>query len=298
MAEQIFIQFALILGVAFVVSYILRLFNQPIIVGYIIAGMIISPFLHQSSQSAFELIGTFSEFGIAFLLFIVGLHMNPKVLKEIGLPSFFIGILQIVLTFVVSYAVSFFILGWSHVASFYVGVALMFSSTIIIMKLLSDRSELDSFHGKIVTGVLILQDIVAIFILMIISSTDAISGNSISIFLLKTFISGGGLVLLLFFIGIFILPLMLKFVAKTQELLFLFSIAWCFIIAALFNYLNFSIEIGALIAGVVLSVSPYSTEISSKIKPLRDFFLVVFFIILGTYINFNSIRSIFFNAII
>ncbi|PIN89535.1 sodium:proton exchanger [Candidatus Pacearchaeota archaeon CG10_big_fil_rev_8_21_14_0_10_32_14] len=298
MAEQIFIQFALILGVAFIVSYILRLFNQPIIVGYIIAGMIISPFLLQSGQSASEIISTFSEFGIAFLLFIVGLHMNPKVLREIGIPSFFIGILQMILTFIVSYAVSFFVLGWGHIASFYVGVAIMFSSTIIIMKLLSDQSDLDSFHGKIVTGVLILQDIVAIFILMIISSTDSISGNSIGIFLVKTFISGGGLILLLFFIGVFILPLILKFVAKTQELLFLFSIAWCFLIASLFNFLNFSIEIGALIAGVILSISPYSTEISSKIRPLRDFFIVIFFIILGTYINFNSIQSILLNAII
>ncbi len=299
MVEQIFIQFALILVAAFLVSYLIRLFNQPIIVGYILAGMIISPFIITSDGSSSELIHIFSKFGIAFLLFIVGLHLNPKVLKEIGLPSFFIGIMQMILTFFAGFLVSHFLIGWSYIASFYVGVAIMFSSTIIIMKLLSDRSELDTFHGKISIGVLILQDVVAIAILMIISSAEGLSGSStLTIFLVKTLVGGAGLLLILFFIGIFILPLMLKGIAKSQELLFLFSISWCFLIASLFNFLNFSIEIGALIAGVILSISPYSVEMSSKIRPLRDFFLVIFFIILGTYINFGNIQTIIMNAII
>src|SRR3989338_2535878 len=297
--EGMFFQFAMILLVAFVVSYIVRLFNQPVIVGYIFAGMIISPFILEFGGTSNEIINVFSKFGIAFLLFIVGLHLNPKVIKEIGIPSLFIGLVQMALTFVFGFVIIFYLAGWNLISSVYAGITLMFSSTIIVMKLLSDRGELDSFHGKISIGVLIIQDLVAIVLLIIISSTGIIHGSdSLSSFVIKSLISGGGLLLLTVLIGFFVLPLILKSVAKSQELLFLFSIAWCFSIAALFNFFGFSLEIGALIAGVVLSISPYSVEISAKIRPLRDFFLVLFFIILGLHIPIKNIQPILLNAVI
>src|SRR3989344_8112199 len=187
--EGMFFQFAMILLVAFVVSYIVRLFNQPVI---------------------------------------VGLHLNPKVIKEIGIPSLFIGLVQMALTFVFGFVIIFYLAGWNLISSVYAGITLMFSSTIIVMKLLSDRGELDSFHGKISIGVLIIQDLVAIVLLIIISSTGIIHGSdSLSSFVIKSLICGGGLLLLTVFIGFFVLPLILKSVAKFQELLFLFSIARC-----------------------------------------------------------------------
>ncbi len=293
--EQIFLQLAIILLVAFVVSYILRAFRQPIIIGYIIAGAIISPFVIKFGASD-EIINIFSQFGIAFLLFMVGLHLNPKIIKEIGTSSLFVGLGQMILTFVLGFLVSLELFGLDFVASVYIGIALMFSSTIIVMKLLSDNHQLDSLYGKISIGVLIIQDLVAVAVLMFISSMAY--GTSFSSFAIKGLLSGTGLIVILFLIGFFILPRITRNIAKSQELLFLFSICWFFVIAVLFNYFGFSIEIGALIAGVVLSISPYSTEISSKIRSLRDFFLIIFFIILGLNIPISGFSSIVTNALI
>jgi Kef-type K+ transport system membrane component KefB len=293
--ELIFIQLAVILLTAFLVSFVIRLFNQPIIIGYIIAGIIISPFVVSFVDSQ-EIITIFSHLGVAFLLFIVGLHLNPNIIKRIGKTSFVLGVGQIILTFILGFLISNKLLGYNIISSSYIGIALMFSSTIIVTKLLSDKREIDSLYGKISIGVLIIQDLVAAGILMFISSS---AGNSEwSSFALRTLLGGGGALVLLFAAGYFILPKLTYVIAKSQELLFLFSICWCFLVASLFSYLGFSIEIGALIAGVVLSISPYTSEISSKVRPLRDFFLIIFFIILGFNIPLNEIRGIAFNAII
>jgi Kef-type K+ transport system membrane component KefB len=293
--ELIFIQLAIILLTAFLVSFIIRLFNQPIIIGYIIAGVLISPFIVKFVDSQ-EIISVFSHLGIAFLLFIVGLHLNPNIIKKIGKTSLIIGIGQIILTFILGFLVSTKLLGYNTITSFYVGIALMFSSTIIVTKLLSDKKEIDSLYGKLSIGILIVQDLVAVGVLMVISSMN---GNAEwSSFASRTLIGGGGSLILLFLIGYFVLPKLVYFIAKSQELLFLFSICWCFLVASLFSYLGFSMEIGALIAGVVLSISPYTTEISSKVRPLRDFFLIIFFIILGFNISLPEIKNIIFPALI
>ncbi len=289
----------MILLLAFVVSFIINLFRQPIVIGYIIAGIVAACIIESGYFDigfSSDIIHAFSQFGIAFLLFIVGLHLNPKVIKEIGASSLIIGMGQMVLTFVVGFFVSYSILGYGAVTSCYIGIALMFSSTIIVMKLLSDKRQLDSLYGKIAIGVLIIQDIVAVAVLMFISSIR----NDINVlsFALKSILGIGSLIGILFLFGYFVLPRIIRSIARSQELLFLFSIFWCFLISALFEFLGFSIEIGALVAGVVLSICPYSTEISSKIRPLRDFFLIIFFIILGLNINLSNLQEIFFNALI
>jgi len=297
--EQIFIQLGLVLFTAFVISYVVRLFNQPIFVGYILAGIIASLVVGaglMSLDASSEIINLFSKLGIAFLLFMVGLHMNPKVIKDIRGVSVIVGFGQIVITFILGMLLCFYVLKLSLVSSTYVAIALTFSSTIIVMKILSDKRNLDSLYGKISIGVLIIQDLVAIFVLMFISSLS--SERVSSALALRGFIEGGFLILFLFLMGYFVLPKFTKKIAQTQELLFLFSICWCFVIAALFTSLGFSLEIGALIAGIVLSISPYSLEISSKVKPLRDFFLIIFFIILGLNIQVSNFSSILLNAIL
>ncbi len=296
--EELFIQLAVILFTAFVFSYIAKSLKQPIIIGYIVAGIvvsIISPFILGFGDST-ELIEVLSHLGIAFLLFIVGLHLNPKVIKEIGTASLIVGLGQIIITFGLGFAISFKVLGYALIPSVYVGIALAFSSTIIIMKLLSDKQQLDSLYGKISIGVLIIQDLVAMGVLMFMSG---ISGDAtFADFALKSLLGGAVLVTILFLIGFFALPKLMKSIAKSQELLFLFSICWCFLIASLFSFIGFSIEIGALVAGVILSLSPYSTEISAKIRPLRDFFLILFFIVLGFQIDIAGIGGIIVDALI
>jgi Kef-type K+ transport system membrane component KefB/Trk K+ transport system NAD-binding subunit len=294
--EQIFIQLAAILLVAFVVSYIISLFKQPILIGYIIAGVFISPFIIQLGLST-DVISVLSKFGIAFLLFIVGLHLNPKKMKEIGISSVVIGFLQIAFTFLVSFIVAYQLLGFALVSAIYIGIALSFSSTILIMKLLSDKQDLESLYAKISIGVLIVQDIAAAGVLMFISSTSNQAVSSAH-FAYLNLLAGFGLIIILFLIGYYLLPIFTKRVARSQELLFLFSVCWCFVVAALFSYLGFSIEIGALVAGVVLSMTPYSAEISSRISPLRDFFLVIFFIILGFNVEVSGIKSILINSLV
>ena len=175
--EHIFIQIAILLTVAFIVSYIFSLFRQPIIVGYIVAGILISPFIVRLGFST-EIIEIFSKFGIAFLLFIVGLHLNPKTIKEIGFSSLIIGIVQIILTFVFTFFVSSKLLGFDVLSSIYIGVALAFSSTILIMKLFSDKQNLDSLYAKISIGILIVQDIVAAGFLMFMSSMSGGDASS------------------------------------------------------------------------------------------------------------------------
>ncbi len=295
MEEAIFFQLAAILAIAFITAYLIRLMKQPLIIGYIIGGIIVSPFLIKFGATT-DVIDIFSKIGIAFLLFIVGLHLNPKVIKDVGTQSLLIGLGQMALTFGITFLISSQILGFTTLASFYVGIALSFSSTIIIMKLLSDKRQLDSLYGKISIGILIIQDLVAVLVLMFISSING--GANFGVVALKTILSGGFLVVLLFLFGFFVVLRLAKSVARSQELLFLFSICWCFIGAALFAFFGFSIEIGALLAGMVLSVSPYSTEISSRIRPLRDFFLIIFFIILGLNLNISEIKGIAINALI
>lgn len=292
--EQAFIQLGIILFTAFVVSYVVRAFKQPIVIGYIIAGIIISPYIISFGASK-ETLNLFSQFGIAFLLFMVGLRMNPKVIKEIGATSLIIGFVQIFLTFSLGFLISL-IIGFNNITAAFIGIALAFSSTIITMKLLSDKKQIDSLYGKISIGILIVQDVVAIGVLIFISSISG--GNNFGSLAVKGLLGGIGLIVILFLLGFFVLPKIIRKIAESQELLFLFSITWAFVIAALFSYIGFSIEVGALIAGVVLSISPYTMEISSKIRPLRDFFLIIFFIILGFSIPLLSINSIIINALI
>jgi len=143
---------------------------------------------------------------------------------------------------------------------------------------------------------LITHDLIAIIALIIIASFAG--ETSLGDVAFKGFLVGGALIIILFLVGFFVLPRVTKNIAKSTELLFLFSICWCFLVAGLFSYFGFTIEIGALIAGISLSISPYSSEISARIRPLRDFFLIIFFIILGLNVNIFGIRNVIVNALV
>ncbi|MCK5176424.1 MAG: cation:proton antiporter, partial [Candidatus Aenigmarchaeota archaeon] len=227
-----------------------------------------------------------SHIGVALLLFIVGLGMSPKIIKDVGMVSLVTGVGQVIFTTVIGFFICQ-LLGFSTIESLYVAVALTFSSTIIIMKILSDKGDMKSLYGRISIGFLIVQDLIAIIILMVISSTP--TGANLTKFVFGTALKGFGLMVVLFLFGVYILPGITKSIAKTQEFLLLFSIGWCLSLASIFHYLNFSMEIGALLAGFTLSMSPYRYEISSKMRPLRDFFIVLFFILLGSQMVFTDI---------
>lgn len=288
-----FYELSLILVAVTVISGILKLLKQPIIIGYILTGLILGPqFLGIFKSSG--MVSMFSEMGISILLFIVGLHLNPQELKKYGSKVLLMSMGQIVITFVLGMLLALRF-GFSGIASVYIGLGLTFSSTIVVLKLISDKKELERLYGKILIAVLLLQDIVAAIFLIYIGS---FSGNTDVASILQILIKGIGLILVMSVFSVYVLPTLGTFFAKSQEYLFLFALAWGFGVSSLFHEMGFSIEIGALVAGVALSVSPYSQEISTRLRPLRDFFTVIFFIYLGSNISFNSLDKILVPTII
>ncbi|MCK5699118.1 MAG: cation:proton antiporter [Candidatus Aenigmarchaeota archaeon] len=284
---DVFIELSAILILTVTVSGIMRFFKQPLIIGYILAGIIAGPVVLNVVQST-DTLAAFAQIGIAFLLFMVGLNLNPRIIGDLGKTSLVTGVGQVFFTSLVGFFIGR-LLGFSNIVSIYLAIAVSFSSTIIIMKLLSDKRDLETLYGRIAIGFLIVQDFIAIFVLTLISSINR--GNNIAGLAIETILTGMGLLIILAIIAIYVFPNLTRLVAKSQEFLLLFSISWCFAIASLFHYLNFSIEAGALLAGITLSMTPYHYEISSKMRPLRDFFLILFFILLGSQMTFNNISQ-------
>jgi len=284
---DIFVEISIIIVITAIIAGVLRWFKQPLIIGYIIAGIIVGPALFNLIRSG-ETIEIFSHIGIALLLFTVGLNINPKILKKLGKVSLITGVGQVIFTSVVGFFIGN-LLGFSTTVSIYIAVALTFSSTIIIMKLLSDKNETDTLYGRIAIGFLLVQDLIVILVLIVVASM-AVEWNITSL-AFGVIAKGIGLIGITLLVGFFILPRITKSIAKSQEFLLLFSIGWCLALASLSYYLNLSIEIGALLAGVTLAMSPYRLEISSKMKPLRDFFIILFFILLGSQMIFTDITQ-------
>lgn len=292
---EIFIELSIIIGITVLISGIMKLLKQPLIIGYILAGIVVSPYFLNIIQST-DTIVVFSQIGVALLLFIIGLSLSPKVIKEVGKVSLITGIGQIIFTSLIGFFIGK-LLGFSTLISFYIAIALTFSSTIIIMKLLSDKKDLGKLYGKISIGFLLVQDFFVIILLMIVSSFSG-KMKGISNLNFETILVGVLFLVGFILISIYVLPRLSKFFAKSQEFLFLFAIGWGLGIAALFHYIGLSMEIGALIAGITLSISPYNYEISSRMRPLRDFFIILFFILLGSQIVLGEISKFIIPAII
>ena len=275
-----FFELSIVMIIALFFSILFHKLKQPLIVGYIFTGIVAGPLFFDVLSSA-EGYEAFSHIGVALLLFIVGLHLNLKLIKEVGNVAIIAGVGQILMTSLLGFLIAY-LFQISLFSSFLIGIALSFSSTIVIVKLLSDKHEIEQVHGKIAMGILIIQDLVAVIMLMVIATVGSNSDEILIISLAKVFSFGIlGLIGVLIF-SKYVLNGILDWIATSQEFLFIFVISWCMGVASLFASLGFSVEIGALIAGVALASSPYQFEISSRIKPLRDFFIVMFFVLLGS----------------
>ncbi len=285
MEQTIFFELSIILILTFAVSVLLGYFKQPIIIGYLISGVLLGIFFVNIVGDN-QAIAAFAQIGVALLLFVVGLHLNPKLIKAVGKVSVITGLGQILFTFGIAYVICL-LLGFDLVTSFYVAIAMTFSSTILIMKLLSDKGDIETLYGRISVGLMIFQDLVAIIVLMVISSMS--NGFDLKSIVFGTVLQGIVLTVLVVLAGVYIIPRIIKKVAASQELLMLFSLAWAFAVASVYMLAGFSMEIGALLAGFTLSISPYRYEISSKMKILRDFFIIIFFVFLGSQMMFESL---------
>jgi len=294
---DIFIEIGIIVFIATLVSSIFRFLKQPSVVGYIFTGVIVGPYFLNLIEST-EYIELFSKLGIAILLFIIGLGLKPEIIREVGKVSLITGMGQIIVTSFVGFYVMR-ILGFDVNSSIYGALALTFSSTIIVFKLLSDKGDLNKLYGKISIGFLLVQDVVAAIVLLVVSvfGSASLHIGSTTMFTVLLFLKGLAFFLFLYLMSRYVMPRLSRFFASSQELLFLFSISWGLGLSAVFYVLGFSLEIGALAAGVALASSSFSREIASRMKPLRDFFILLFFVMLGSQIILSDLGGIMVPAL-
>lgn len=268
--------------VATALAYVSRATRQPLLLAYIGAGLLLGPHGFGWVKD-YEEIATLSELGLAFLLFIVGLEIDVKKLIKLGKTSFITGCVQVILSAVLGlYFVRW--LGFTDLPAFYLAITLAISSTMVVVKLLSDKTELDTIHGRITISILLIQDLFAIIVLALQTNLTDPSVSSIVLSLLNGFGLAAGSVLL----ARYVLPYLFRYAAKSPELMMITSLSWCFFVCGLALASNFSIAMGALIAGVSISGFPYNLDVVAKIRSLRDFFVTLFFISLGLQISITS----------
>lgn len=268
--------------------------RQPLLVAYIVLGTILGPFGLGLVQDV-DLLSQAAEIGIIFLLFLLGLDMQPKHLGAVLSKAVFITLISSLAFALLGFGFGW-ALGFSLTENLVIGAALMFSSTIISIKLLPTTVLHHRHAGELMIGLLLLQDFLAIFVLLLL-----MSGASGSI---SWMMMGRALVALPLLLGIayaltrwVLLPILARF-DRVQEFIFLVALGWCLGIAELAKFIGLSLEIGAFIAGIALATSPISQFIALSLRPLRDFFLIVFFFSVGAGFNLGLVDDIAVPAIL
>ncbi|MBN1662575.1 MAG: cation:proton antiporter [Deltaproteobacteria bacterium] len=287
----VFFEMAVILGLAAAMGLLGQKLRQPLIVMFLAAGILSGPAVLGIIES-YEQIELLAHMGIAFLLFIVGLRLDLNLIRTTGPVALATGLGQIIFTSVIGFGIAL-LFGLPFMSAAYVSVALTFSSTIIIVKLLSDKKEIDSLHGQIAVGFLIVQDIAAILALVLLTTLGSRIGAEESVWLVSSIIAfkGIGFLTAVWFMTAYLIPGLLKRLADSQELLVLFAVAWAILLGGVAELLGFSKEVGAFLAGVSLASSNYRDMIAGRLTSLRDFLLLFFFIDLGARLNWQAVGS-------
>lgn len=295
MDNNLFAGLSAIIAVGAAVALFMRSIGQPLLIGHIITGIIVGPAAFHVLDNPTSLT-VFGNIGIALLLFIIGLGMNPGVVKEVGRASVVTACCEIGITALIGW-VLLQLAGLSSREAMFVGIGLGINSTIVALKLLGDKKELGRLYGKITIGTSLMEDVIAAVLLLLVASAK--DGNLFSFGpLISLTLKGAVIGFLMYLISKEFLPRFQKLVASDQELLFLTAIAIGLGSAALFAKIGFSMEVGALVAGVLLATQPYAPEIAARLRPLRDFFVIVFFIALGTELTFNQFGQLIWPIII
>lgn len=284
-----FAELALLLLVAAGIGIVGHLLRQPMIVSLIAAGLLVGPAAFGITSPADEgHIGLLSELGIALLLFLVGIKLDLQLIRSLGAVAVMTGLGQVVFTSFFGYLIGL-ALGLDPITSLYVAIALTFSSTIIIVKLLSDKKEIDSLHGQIAMGFLIVQDLVVVVAMIVLSTIGigAATGEQDSSLIVTALLSGLGMVVLVLLFIRYAANALTDRLARSPELLVLFAITLAAVFAALGDTVGIGKEIGGLLAGVALASTPYRETIAARLAPLRDFLLLFFFIALGASLDLS-----------
>lgn len=285
----------IILASAAILAYISSILKQPLIPAYIIAGVIIGPELakvlsipgYTGLVSDYTLIQMLSELGITFLLFVVGMEIDLSRLKDVGFVTTFGTIAQVLASFSLGvFGAVYF--GYPFMTCIYLGMIVAFSSTMVVIKILQDKDELETLHGRIMLGFLLMQDLLVVMAMSIVGNIEHFSLDVILIALLK----GLGLFSLAIVSSRYIIPSYIKNISKDPEVIFLSSLFIAFIFCTLSYLAGFSIAIGGFIAGISLAVFPYNLQIIGRISSLRDFFATIFFVSLGMQLVLVDIASL------
>lgn len=283
--DNVFYQLATVLFLSSLFGFLVLRFKLPLVVAYLLAGVALS-FAALFDPSHSLVLEVLPEIGIAFVLFLIGMELDLREIKSLGKPIVLSAVGQII----VSAFVGFFLanaLGFNGTESLYLGLGLAFSSTVVVIKMLLEKHDLNSLYGKLSIGILLVEDLVAIAALMLLTVGSSALGVGLqqSLPILTLILKAVGLFVLTFFLAKYVLERIFNAVAKSVELLFLTAITWCFIFTSVAVLAGFSVVIGAFLAGVALASSPYHLQIQGKIKPLRDFFVTLFFVYLGVQAN-------------
>lgn len=285
MIDSEFTRIAAVLAIAAVFGLLAIKLRQPLIVAFIGVGVLAGPVGFGWVETG-EGVDVLAKLGIALLLFLVGLKLDFHLIRATGPVALVTGLGQVIFTSAVGFAIAI-ALGMDTVTALYVAVALTFSSTIIIVKLLSDKRELEELHGRIAIGFLIVQDIVVVLVMIGLTAfggeTDDPRQQVFRVLGIGVALVGGTAVF-----AKWILPVVLPLVARSSELLVLFSVAWAVAVAALSDGLGFSFEVGAFLAGVALASTPYREAVAARLVSLRDFLLLFFFLDLGAGLEFGE----------
>jgi Kef-type K+ transport system membrane component KefB/uncharacterized UPF0146 family protein len=286
--DNIFTEIAALLLAAACVGALSMWLRQPLILAYIFVGILVGPAM-LGWVTARDQVDLLARLGIAMLLFVVGLKLDLHLIRTLGSVALATGLGQVIFTSVIGYFLAL-PLGLNPVAAIYVAVALTFSSTIIIVKLLSDKREIDTLHGRIAVGFLIVQDIVVVLVMIGLSAYGmAGTSDELGRTLLFLLLKGAGLLVGIGLLMRYILPWLLHRLARSLELLVLFSIAWAVFLAILGDSLGFSKEVGAFLAGISLASTRYREAIGARLVGLRDFLLLFFFIDLGAQLDMGTL---------
>jgi Kef-type K+ transport system membrane component KefB len=286
--EHTFYEIAALVLLAAAVGLLGMMLRQPLVVAFIGVGILAGPDVLGLATST-EYIALMAEISIAVLLFLVGLKLDVKLVTTLGPVALATGLGQVTFTAVFGFLICF-ALGIDARSSIYIAVALTFSSTIIIVKLLSDKREIDSLHGRIALGLLIVQDIVVVLAMVTLSALGVgIGGDAGLADVGRVMVSGVAvLAMVALFIRYAAEPI-LRRVARSPELLVIFAVGWALSLGALGDWLGFGMELGGLLAGVSLASTQYRDSMASRLSSLRDFLLLFFFLGLGASLDISTL---------
>lgn len=287
--HQIFTEFSLLLIISAFAGMIALWLKQPVLIAYIVVGIVVGPAV-LGLVGAHDQIDLLAQVGVSVLLFVVGLKLDLQHIRHIGPVALATGLGQLTFTIIFGFILTY-AMGKSPMDAIYVAVALTFSSTIIIVKLLTDKREIDALHGRIAIGFLIVQDLAVVVAMMLMSTLKTGAEAELAQVLISVVLRLAIVVVAMFILMRYLLPKIVARMARSQELLLIFAIAWGTSFAALGEWSGFSKEAGAFLAGFSLASSIYRDAISARLTGIRDFLLLFFFIDLGSKLDFSTLGA-------